>query len=142
MKILYFPRHRLGNFNREWFGRLREKRAIHVAIRHPHNFSVAVVESRDYMRDIYRLSALIEEVATQHSFALRVGIDLLIHHPNHRVGRSGHQTCLLIHANVLDVLEADVWKIHAIRSDLLGQQDMVDFVEAALFVDRISRAID
>src|SRR5580693_10462360 len=85
MKAVYLRGESLGNFNCERFHRLRQQSAVDVAVRHPYDFAVVVVKTGNHMGNVHRLPTLIQQVAAQNALALNVGVDFLIHHPNHRV---------------------------------------------------------
>ena len=78
----------------------------------------------------------------KNALALRIGFDSLIHDSDDGIGGCGNQSRFLVHANVLDIFQMQIRKVDSVGSDLFGQQDVGDFVEAAFFVDRIPVAID
>jgi len=101
-----------------------------------------VVEAGDDVRNVHRLSTLIQQVTAENALALGIGVNFLIHDADHGIGGCGDQSCLDVHVNVFDVLQIQIRKVDAVRGDLFGQQNVGDFIEAALVVDGIACAVD
>ncbi len=122
--VMHFRRDVIGNIDCERYRDLGLKFLINVAVRDPNHFSIGVVVSRQYVRNVHDLAALIYQFAAQHFFAESVGLQLLLVDLNHRIGARGHQHGFRVHANALYLIQPDPREIDPIRRYLLRQQNV------------------
>src|SRR5229473_7822576 len=86
---------------------LRQQRVVHISIGHPDDFAGVVIKSGQYMWDVDRLSAFVEQLTRQYRAALRIFLDPLMQDGDDRVCRSGNQRWIRLHAHGLDGRQLD-----------------------------------
>src|SRR5438094_7884876 len=64
--VMHFRRDVIGHIDCERYRDLGLKSLINVAVRDPNHFSIGVVVSRQYVRNVHDLAALIYQFAAQH----------------------------------------------------------------------------
>ena len=124
MEVLNLSRQGLWDLHSECLGGLRKESLLDIAIRHPYNLAAVVVKARNDMRNIHGFATLIQQLTVENRVPLRVRFQLLVHDADDGIRRCGYESCFYVHANVLDLVQADMRKINAIRRHLLGQKDV------------------
>jgi hypothetical protein len=116
--------------------RLGQQGLIDVAIRYPDGFPAGVIEDRQNLRDVYDLTALVNQCTFQDCAPERILINILVLYGNHGIRAGRHQQRMSIHTNALYLTQPDARKVDPIGRDLLREQAVSDRIKAVLLRQR------